>query len=154
MKCNQGLAVAFVASVVLFVPRAAQSAPAPLSEQQLEKGSDLIVEVDVLSVTKRGTPAAPFWQAQLHVRKTLKGTSPSEPMPYAFQPPQTGELGGRNESVYAGEHLRLFLFRDKTGHYAAWAPNSVDLLDDFPTARRILPSKIGETIFADGTRRQ
>ncbi len=126
--------------------------PPPLEPRELEKGSDLIVEADVLSVSKAGRPDTPVWEARLRIRKTLKGHPPSDPMIYHFLPPERGVVGGRNESVFAGSRVRLYLFRDKAGEYSAWAPNSVELLESLPRERMVLPTQWGETIEADGSR--
>lgn len=124
----------------------------PVPDEQLVRDSDLIIEADVLSVAKIGDVSAPAWLAWLRVRATLKGEVPSNPMPYWFLPPEPGLIGGRNESVFAGEHVRLYLIRDRDGRYEAWASNSIEILEEFDPSRRILPTKFGEIIHAGGTR--
>jgi hypothetical protein len=132
--------------VVLAASALGNAAPAPLTEEKLHDGSDLIIEADVLCVAKLGRPDAPAWYARLVVRKVLKGGVPSNPMPYWFLPAERGVLGDRDESVYAGERVRMFLIRDKDGNYVAWAQNSIEPLEDFPAERRVLPTRFGEVI--------
>jgi hypothetical protein len=124
----------------------------PVPDEELTRDSDLIIEADVQSVAKTGDVSAPAWLAWLRVRKTLKGEVPSNPMPYWFLPPEPGLIGGRNESVFAGEHVRLYLIRDRDGRYEAWASNSIELIKEFDPKRRVLPTKFGEIIHAEGTR--
>jgi hypothetical protein len=138
-------------SLVVLVCGTVAAAPPPLPEQELVRGSDLIVEVEVMSVAKVGRSDAPFWEAQLRIIKTFKGTAPSNPLRYGFVPPGK-EIGARNESVYAGEHLKMYLYRDRSGNYVAWAQNSNQRLENFPVERQVLPSTFGEAIFADGRR--
>jgi hypothetical protein len=126
-----------------------EQAPVPVDE--LEKQSDLIVEADVLSVAKVGHPDAAGWCARLRIRKTFKGPNQESPMTYWFTPPETGVVGGRNESVFAGEHVKLYLVFER-GRYVAWASNSVETLDHFPQERRVLPTEFSEVIYADATK--
>jgi len=124
----------------------------PLPEEQLVSDSDLIVEADVLSVTKTGTTEAPVWLARLHIRKTLKGNAPSNPMEYWFLPPEPSLAGGRNETVFAGQYLRLYLIRNSNGQYVPWASNSIELLKHFAEDRYVLPRQLGEVLRSDGRR--
>jgi hypothetical protein len=134
--------------IVLAGSALGNAAPAPLTEEKLRNGSDLIIEADVLCVAKLGRPDAPAWYAKLAVRKVLKGRVPSNPMPYWFLPAEPGVLGDRDESVFAGERVRMFLIRDEHGNYEVWAQNSIELLQDFPAERRVLPHRFGEVIEA------
>ena len=126
------IAAVFVFQFVSVVPALA-SRP-PLSEQELMKQSDLIIEVNVLSLTKIDLPNARFWRAMLCVEKTLKGKAPSTTMPYDFLPPTPGFAGEINTSVYAGERLWMYLIFEQ-GQYVAWASNSIESLADFPESR-------------------
>jgi hypothetical protein len=125
----------------------ASALPAPLEQHALERQSDLIVEVDVLSVAKTGSRDAPVWRARLRVRKALKGRAPSTVIRYDFVPPTPGLAGELNTSVFAGERLRMYLIFER-GEYVAWASNSIEPLIEFPAARRILPRRHGEVIHA------
>jgi hypothetical protein len=138
-----------VAVALVWALSAGQAAalPAPLEPEELERESDLIVEVDVLSVAKTGSPDAPVWRARLRVRRTLKGRPPAAVMTYDFLPPTPGLAGEINASVFAGERLRMYLIFEH-GQYVAWTSNSIEPLIDFPAARRILPRRHGEVIHA------
>jgi hypothetical protein len=126
----------------------ANAAPAPLPERVLRNGSDLIVEVDVQSVAKLGRPDAPVWCAQLSVRRVVKGRLLSNQLPYWFVPPQAGLVGERNDSVYPGQQLRMYLIRSKNGQYESWAQNSNQPLDNSPAVPRVLPTRFGQVIYA------
>jgi len=127
----------------------AAALPAPVEQDDLERQSDLIVEVDVLSLAKTGSRDAPVWRARLRVLKTLKGHPPAAVMHYDFLPPTPDLAGEINASVFAGERLRMYLIVEH-GQYVAWASNSIEPLIDFPAARRILPRRHGEIIYAAG----
>jgi hypothetical protein len=127
--------------------RQAVALPAPLDQYELERQSDLIVEVDVLSVAKTGSRDAPFWRARLQIRKTLKGRSPANVIHYDFVPPTPGLAGEINATVFAGERLRMHLIVER-GRYVAWASNSIEPLVDLPEAKKILPQRHGEIIYA------
>jgi len=146
--------LAMVVTVACAVPRAGAE-PAPVPMDELIRDSDLIVEAEVLSVTHPspyGPTGGPGFLARLRVLKVIKGRPPSNPMPYWFVLPEPDVIGGRNESVFAGERVRLYLYRESSGRYAAWASNSIDVLENFPDQRRIFPDNPGETIYADGSR--
>lgn len=132
--------------IVVFAERA------PVPEDELNAGSDLIVVVKVLSVMKTGKAVAPHRMAQLEIQETLKGRVPPNPMEYRFVPPERGLAGARNESVFAGQSLKLYLIRDTTGHYIPWASNSIELLERFGDDQNLLPTKLGEVIYANGMR--
>ena len=145
------LGLAFV--VLWFFAAVAMAEPAPRSDEELQADSDLIIEADILSVTKERTRWGPIWTARLHVRRTIKGQLPSPRFTYRFLPPPPGEIGGINESVFAGQKLRMFLIDDSgQGNFEAWASNSLEPLNHLPEDRWVLPRQYGETIYANGCR--
>jgi hypothetical protein len=135
-------------ALMLAAARFVNCAPAPLPAYKLQQESDLIVDVDVLSVAKLGQVNTPVWCARLAVRKLLQGRLPSNPLPYWFFPPEPGLIGGRNDSVYSGQRLRMYLIRDARGRYVARAQNSIQPLENSPDVPKVLPTRIGEVICA------
>lgn len=143
----RNLRSSFLAMTLLAMPNALPAEQAPRSQQELERGSDLIIEADVLWVAKCGQADAPVWRACLGVRKTLKGTVSGTRFCYSFLPPTLGEIGGRNESVFAGSCVVLYLVREQ-GEYRAWASNSIQEVEGQMSPCRILPTRLGEVIMA------
>lgn len=142
-------AAALVMVLAGSLPRAVAEPP-PLEEEQLRAESDLIVEGRVLSVENTGY--ADF-HAMVRIEKTLKGRPPSNPMRYAWVPPEPGIIGEMNHNVFAGQRVRLYLVFER-GRYIPWASNSVEWLEAVPDAQRILPQEPGEVIYADGITRE
>ena len=121
------------------------AAPAPLDPEELVRLSDLVVEVDVLSVTKAGTRDAPYWRAELRVLRVVKGKTSGNVICYDFTPPTRGLAGEKNFSVFAGERLRMHLVFEH-GKYVGWAQNSNEPLSDLPERLRVLPDRLGQVI--------
>ena len=139
------------ATVLTIAPESLVAETAPVEESELLRSSDLVIDVDVRSVTKNETQSAVDWLAILDVTAVVKGQVPRNPIPYRFLPPE-GIPGERNEAVYAGQRLRMFLVRNQYGRLVPWASNSIQRLEPFPEQREVLPKRAGERIEANGRR--
>jgi hypothetical protein len=138
--------------LLCFGPQPAAALPAPMSDSELLRKSDLVALVRVLSVTCTGIAKdertgedLPSWSAKAELMEVIKGEeAKGSDVTISFHAIPTGLLGAWSVHYYPGEMVWTHLV-GKDGDYATtWWNGRGDVVSKAVITE--LPTKPGETV--------